>query len=524
MQNNLQRHCLQIQEDQTGFFDKAKIGILSYFNLYDQAVDVGIKAQKEGVDNAVKTANQSADLLKKKGEEILTQAADIGKKSNVKTDVIDNKDNSAELKKAADEAKAKAEKLAELLKSEREKLKAHQEEIKKITDDASRIAGEALLNDKQRELALLDDKFQAEDATLQKNYGEQLEILKAELKRKAITQQQYNQQVLALDISASDAVVAFTEEKGKKKLEVEQKYNKIISDFIDGYQETEYQKSREKLIADFDEKIKVADDKQKELLEKLKTQQVDKLDKTETLRKDTITTETTLVNTQVGNTVDDKDSPETKVAKLQAIYDAEKNFKNAQFQEELNKLGEDNAAIENLTAKHNQQLFQDEKANSEAKKNIWQAEKESRIETLQSIGSAAETLSNIVGQQTVAGKALAIASSIINVYQGVTKAIAQGGTAGIITGAVVLASGLATIKKIISTKVPAKGGDKTSSIAPTISTAPVINAAATSAATNSVSDVRVVNPTNQNIRAFIVDRDLKDNEEKSTFLNHLNTF
>lgn len=63
-------------------------------------------------------------------------------------------------------------------------------------------------------------------------------------------------------------------------------------------------------------------------------------------------------------------------------------------------------------------------------------------------------LSDLLGKESVAGKAAAIAAAIINTFQGVTKALAEGGVIGIATGALVAATGAISIGKILSTKPP----------------------------------------------------------------------
>ena len=53
-----------------------------------------------------------------------------------------------------------------------------------------------------------------------------------------------------------------------------------------------------------------------------------------------------------------------------------------------------------------------------------------------------------------AAKALAIAQAVINTAQGATKALAQGGIAGPVAAAGVIATGLATVRSIYATEVP----------------------------------------------------------------------
>lgn len=73
---------------------------------------------------------------------------------------------------------------------------------------------------------------------------------------------------------------------------------------------------------------------------------------------------------------------------------------------------------------------------------------------LQIVSEGLNGLQQLLGESSVAGKAVAIAQSIINTYQGATKALAQGGIFGAIGAAGVIASGLATVKKIVATKIP----------------------------------------------------------------------
>jgi hypothetical protein len=75
-------------------------------------------------------------------------------------------------------------------------------------------------------------------------------------------------------------------------------------------------------------------------------------------------------------------------------------------------------------------------------------------------------LSSLLGESSAAGKAVAVAQSIINTYQGATKALAQGGIFGAISAAGVIATGLANVKKIVATKIPGeKGGGGAAAIA-----------------------------------------------------------
>lgn len=84
----------------------------------------------------------------------------------------------------------------------------------------------------------------------------------------------------------------------------------------------------------------------------------------------------------------------------------------------------------------------------------------------QIVADALGGLSQLLGQESAAGKAVAIAQSIINTYQGATKALGQGGIFGAVAAAGVIASGMASVKKIVATKIPgAEGGGGSAAIA-----------------------------------------------------------
>ena len=73
---------------------------------------------------------------------------------------------------------------------------------------------------------------------------------------------------------------------------------------------------------------------------------------------------------------------------------------------------------------------------------------------LSAYGQLAGALSALAGEN----KELAVAQAIIDTYVGANKAFAQGGTLGFVTGAAIIASGLANVRKIMSTDVGGAGG------------------------------------------------------------------
>lgn len=66
----------------------------------------------------------------------------------------------------------------------------------------------------------------------------------------------------------------------------------------------------------------------------------------------------------------------------------------------------------------------------------------------------ADQLVNLLGQESAAGKAFAVAQATINTYLGASKAIADGGFLGIAQAAIVIAAGLKQVTSIVKTKEP----------------------------------------------------------------------
>jgi len=89
-----------------------------------------------------------------------------------------------------------------------------------------------------------------------------------------------------------------------------------------------------------------------------------------------------------------------------------------------------------------------------------QAEAEKAIEKEKNEVIAANTadlfggIAKLAGQNTVFGKAAAVAQATINTFQGATKAIAEGGLAGILAGVAIIAAGLANVRQILAVPLP----------------------------------------------------------------------
>jgi len=94
----------------------------------------------------------------------------------------------------------------------------------------------------------------------------------------------------------------------------------------------------------------------------------------------------------------------------------------------------------------------------DAKKNLDNTTAEAKMKNVEAINGALNGLSALAGDNAEAQKGIGIAQAIIDTYTGANKALAQGGIAGPIAAAGIIASGLANVKTIISTKIPKASG------------------------------------------------------------------
>jgi len=118
---------------------------------------------------------------------------------------------------------------------------------------------------------------------------------------------------------------------------------------------------------------------------------------------------------------------------------------------------------------------------------------------IQAYSDLSGALSSLAGDN----KALAVAQATIDTYAGVNKAFAQGGVAGFVTGASILAAGLSNIKKILSTDVGSGGGGG-SVPSDTGTPAPEMLSGAFTLGT----------PEQQPVQAYVVTDDMTNNQNK----------
>lgn len=123
---------------------------------------------------------------------------------------------------------------------------------------------------------------------------------------------------------------------------------------------------------------------------------------------------------------------------------------------------------------------------------------------------------DILGKESVAGKAIAISSALINTYLGISAGVKLGYPAAIPAVLAAAATGFKAVKNIIGTKVP-KGGGAGGGSVPSMGSmeAPIKpQAQTTTLSTASINQIGVASS-----RAFVLETDVTNNQERIQRLN-----
>ena len=206
----------------------------------------------------------------------------------------------------------------------------------------------------------------------------------------------------------------------------------------------------------------------------------------------------------------DKLEKEQETKRLQAIVDNANAGTQAKVDAQI--------ALNDFTAQSDEQDVTRAKEISAAKIEIAQKEKDAKQTALEGYASALSSISSTLGQETQAGKALAIASSLVNTYASITGslkafsgvpvpgyAIAQAIATGV--------AGFAAVKKIASVQVPggSGGGSTQTGSMPNVSTPPAFNVVGASGETQ-LADA-IGSQTQQPTRAYVVSNDVTTAQE-----------
>ena len=167
---------------------------------------------------------------------------------------------------------------------------------------------------------------------------------------------------------------------------------------------------------------------------------------------------------------DDKEAQDKKAKDQEKLYkdlELKKEFDKLTFEEQRTILNERETALLNDELLTEEQRTTLKQQYADARIKIDELEAQAKAKMVAAIGQTLATASELLGKNTVAGKAMAIAATTVDTlqssmsaYKGMVAVIP--GPAGIVAGGVAaagaIATGLATVKKIVSVKVPGGGG------------------------------------------------------------------
>ena len=207
-----------------------------------------------------------------------------------------------------------------------------------------------------------------------------------------------------------------------------------------------------------------------------------------------------------------------KILELKAAQKAAEDEQQAEFDEQ-DKARQDKLDEEEKKRKEKQ--LADDKKISDAAIKIAELEEEAKRTSLEGYAGAINSLSNTIGQETAAGKGLAVASSLINTYAAITGQLktAAGSPGGAIPGYAIAqaiatgVAGFAAVKKIVAVQVPGGGGSGSSQTGslPTVPTPPAFNVVGSSGETQ-LADA-IGSQTQRPARAYVVSNDVTTAQE-----------
>lgn len=195
----------------------------------------------------------------------------------------------------------------------------------------------------------------------------------------------------------------------------------------------------------------------------------------------------------------------------------------ADFEADRARLDSQRQLILSSTALTEQERTKLLKENSQARQDIDNAEVEAKRQNLEIVSSLLSNFAGLAGEQTAAGKALAVASATIDTYVAAQRILADPSFVGrpfarFASAAAAITAGLANVKRIISVKVP--GGASSSNTQLSSSQASIVSGIApisTSAPIQQTQSIGVSNVNLQNqslVRAYVVEKDITDSQAR----------
>lgn len=195
------------------------------------------------------------------------------------------------------------------------------------------------------------------------------------------------------------------------------------------------------------------------------------------------------------------------------------------FDERLAKIQEREGLVNQIKFATEEERTAFEKQNADARVRIAESESNARMMLARAVGDTLSALSDVVGRETAAGKALAIAQATINTFLGITevwkaKAVLPEpfNTATKVAATITTAAGgFAAVKRIAQTSVPGAGGGGGGGGITT--TAPVTPALAPQVVATQVNTAAVNQMGNRAARAYVLNSDIQNDNQRNAYID-----
>ena len=431
------------------------------------SITEGVTQIAGSIGNAVKEGDKAyARFTAGTKEQTKTEKANLAERQKNNDDAQKKKEEAA--KKALEKAKAD---LDAKIKLETDKENTSRDNLKKLLDQRMNLElSNAELTEAQKEVIRQEYAKKLEEALTadsekQKKKREadldaqiQLEIDKENTRRtelKALLDSRMAEELSNLELSEAQKEV------------IRAKYAKQLKDAIKADDDEAKKKRQEKLQQQLDE-AQGNSEQQIEiytsLLQEVSNDEKYSLEERANLRKTYSEAILKIIDNQFEAEKTRIETNKGEFARFDATYYEEQRTALKNQLDQLNALNKSGALTEDE--------FNKRKAgNLKSRQELDKLEVKSSQEKTALIGDALGNLSNIVGKDTVAGKAFAIAKATIDTYQSAVSAYKSlagipviGPALGAIAAAAAVATGIATVKKIVQVQVPGGPGGASGSV------------------------------------------------------------
>jgi hypothetical protein len=199
-------------------------------------------------------------------------------------------------------------------------------------------------------------------------------------------------------------------------------------------------------------------------------------------------------------------------ALLFADYELRKALGQATYQDQLDGFNKSRELErQNITARKHSQAELDTFDKQTATQKI-ALERQVQDEKLNILNAGINAAIEIVGRESAAGKALAIAQAVMNTYTGATRALKDVPYPfNFVAAATTIASGFLSVKKIMATPLPNNAG---AGMSANVNMSAPVTPQLPQAQTTNLSQSTINDIGNQAVRAYVVESDVTSNQQR----------